>query len=83
MLLGTFVYDILVPEMSGDVSVRSSSPPQDGPCQTTVPCEPWTPRGRGGSRGSIKYHPHMAKQGPIQMAQPSTLHKGKMELSTK
>ena len=47
MRLGTIVYDTLVPERSGDVSVRSSSPPQDGPCQTRVPCEVRTP-GEGG-----------------------------------
>ena len=51
MLLGTFVCGILVPEMSGDVSVRSSSPPRDGPCQMRVPCEPWTPGRRGGGGG--------------------------------
>ena len=53
MRLGTFVYDTLVPERSGDVSVHSSLPPQDGPCQTRVPCEPWTPgeEGQGGRGG--------------------------------
>ena len=55
MLLVTLVYDILVPEMSGDVFVRSSLPPQDGPCQVRASCEPRTPgeegKGEGGGGG--------------------------------
>lgn len=51
MLLVTLVYDILVPEMSGDVFVRSSLPPQDGPCQVRASCEPRTPGEEGKGEG--------------------------------